>query len=104
MLVETCESARITVGLVTVTVESVSYRENGRRTLLIRCDCKELHRITWCGEKVVQMLCGATVVIPKWVFDPVGDHNARVGRNFVSGSFAGHNELSVCDSESEREV
>lgn len=47
-------------------VDSVTYRENGRRTLQIRCTCGQFHRVGWNGEDVVEMPCGAWISVPEW--------------------------------------
>lgn len=59
-----------------VKVVSVTYNENGLRTLAVNCECGDTHEVAWpkdtielCGE----LPCGSVlsgVEIPAWCFDP----------------------------------
>jgi hypothetical protein len=67
-----------------MTVQSVNFSESGRKSLLVVCDCSEMHRVRWDMKERVEMLCGTTDLVPQWCFDPVSICNVD---KFASGQF-----------------
>ena len=46
-------------------VVSVTYWESGKRTVLVKCSCGQLHTVDGL-ETVAQLDCGAVVLVPDW--------------------------------------
>lgn len=64
-------------------IVSVTYREDGRRTLTVDCQrCSCGHDIDWpAGVRQFELICGTTVVVPSWCFGlrSYGNHKVKVG-------------------------
>lgn len=80
-----------------MTVESVTYGENGVRTLEVDCStCSVVHEIIWpAGVRGIELLCGGTVYVPSWCYGQDSYGNRKVRHRGCGGAV----NLEPSDSE-----